>query len=200
MHWLVAVAVVIVLLVLGFILFIFMPKPIVFFDVLIDETKLFNDSHDEIVKEIKDADLKDSVIPIYYDGRIYTDKYPIIYELLCCIPDIKMAGIINIKPKFEQKKEYGLSKLANNTVRYFYTVKHSATLRSGIWIDGAQKFFYNKEWIVGDMSREHSLFNKNRKEYTTVIFIDVQRPSSIHPGCSPTHTSSDDEIAKAFGL
>lgn len=198
MHWLVAVAVVIVLLVLGFILFIFMPKPTVFFDVTIAETKLFEDSHEEIVKEIQEVGSNNPVIPIYYDGHIYTDKYPVIYELLRCIPDVKMAGIINIKPKFEQKRQYGISRLVNDTVRYFYTVKHSATLRSGIWIDGAQKFFYNKEWIVGDMSREHSLFNKNRKEYTTVIFIDVQRPPSIHTGCSPTHKSADDEIAKAF--
>ena len=45
---------------------------------------------------------------------------------------------------------------------YFYTIQESAGHKSGIWIDGEKRFFTEKEWICGDMSREHSLFNKDK--------------------------------------
>lgn len=197
MDWIYTIATVLALIIIVFILVIFMPKPKVFFDVDINETKNFEHKHDQIKKEIEDAKNNSPVIPIFGNGEIFETGYPVIYELLRSLPFVRYAGIINIKPKFEQVKQYGLNSNANNTVRYFYTISHSATQKSGIWVDGAKKFFYEKEWIVADMSREHSLFNKNKKSYTTVLFVDIDR-CNINPGNSPNNDVTKDEVLSVF--
>lgn len=197
MDWIYTVASVLAFIIIIFILVIFMPKPKVFFDVYIDGTKNFEYKHDVIKKEITDVKNEAPVIPIFGNGTIYETKYPETYELLRSLPFVRYAGIINIKPKFEQVRQYGLNTNANNTVRYFYTISHSATQKSGIWVDGAKKFFYEKEWIVADISREHSLFNKNKKSYTTVLFIDIDR-CDINIGNSPNTDVTKDEVLSVF--
>jgi len=197
MNWIYTIAIVIALVVVGFLLFIFMPKPTVFFDPYTNTTQLFAQHHDEILRETTDC--LDPVIPIYgFQRDINSSEYPKIYELLRSMPYVRFAGIINIKPKFEQRREYGFADIANDTIRYFYTIKQSAIQKSGIWIDGSRKFFTDKEWICGDMSREHSLFNKDKLNHTTVLFIDIDRHPSIHNGCSPNNDIKKDEVLKMF--
>lgn len=198
MNWLITIAVVIILIVAGLFFFLFMPKPIVFFDPYTNTTKLFIQEHDDLKKEILELDTKTSVIPIYGLSTVRTDKYPKLYQLLRAMPCVRYAGIINIKPKFEQIREYGYDYAANHTTRYFYTIKASATNKSGIWIDGEKRFFVEKEWVVGDMSREHALFNKSKDSYTTVIFIDIDRHEKIHQGRSPNSDIDKDEVLKIF--
>ena len=48
------------------------------------------------------------------------------------------------------------------------------------------------------MSIEHSLFNKDKINKTIVLFIDIERPSSIHKGNSPNKDINKDEILKLF--
>lgn len=197
MNWLLTVATVLAFIIIIFILLIFMPKPKVFFDVYIDDTKNFAHQHDLIKEEIEKINDESPVIPIFGNGEIFDDRYPVIYDLLRSLPFVRYAGIINIKPKFEQIKQYGWANNADNTVRYFYTISHSAAQKSGIWVDGAKKFFYEKEWIVTDVSREHSLFNKNKKASTVVLFIDIDR-CDINKGNSPNTDVSKDEVLKMF--
>lgn len=200
MTWLLTVSLVIVFIVVGLMFFIFMPKPTVFFQPYTDATKLFVQEHDDIYLEIMNDDTTTPVIPIYGMGITRTFKYPKLYELLRSVPYVRYAGIINLKPQFEQIREYGFDNVTDHTIRHFYTIKQSGTNKSGIWIDGEKRFFSEKEWILGDMSREHSLFNKNKEDYTTVVFIDVDRHESIHPGRSPNSDIKKDEVLKVFEL
>lgn len=190
----------IVLIIAGFMLFMFMPKPTVFFDPYTNTIGVFAPNHDKIVEEVNKYGTHDSIIPIYGFGEIKSQEFPVIYELVRSMPYVRNVGIINIKPKFQQAKEYGLDRVANHTIRYFYTIKESCGLKSGIWIDGARKFFTEKEWICGDMSREHSLFNKDRDQYTTVLFVDIDRHEKIHEGRSPNSNLEQDEILKMFDI
>lgn len=198
MSWLFTIALVIVLLIAGFMLFIFMPKPIVFFSPYTDTIAVCKQNHDVICKEILDKNCLDPVIPIYGLGEIKSFDYPEVYKSLRCMPYVRNAGIITIKPKFQQTREYGFAPIANHTVRYFYTIKESAGHKSGIWIDGEKRFFMEKEWICGDMSREHSLFNRDKERSTVVLFVDIDRHESIHEGRSPNQDIKKDEIMKMF--
>lgn len=198
MHWLTATILVIILIIVGFGFFIFMPKPTVFFPPYTDTIQIFVQNHDDLKEEAL-QDTKTPVIPIYGRGEIKSDAYPKIYECLKCMPYVRYAGIINIKPKFEQKPEYGYDIVANHTIRYFYTFKAAGANKSGIWIDGEKRFFTEKEWICGDMSREHRLFNKLKKTHSsTVLFVDIDRHQSIHEGRSPNTDASKDEVLKLF--
>jgi hypothetical protein len=189
MNWIFAIATLVAFIIIGFILLIFMPKAQVFFDLNIPELKNLETNHDEIKKEVLD-NLKDPikpVIPIYGDREIKSIDYPRLYEILQTIPDIRYAGILNLKPKFNQIKQYGFAPVSNYTLRCFYTLSQSATHKSGVWIDGQTKFFTEKEMICGDMSREYSLFNKNRYNYSTVLFIDIDRSDHDNTGNSPNN-------------
>jgi hypothetical protein len=195
MNWIFTTAIVIILLIAGFMLFFFMPKPTVFFDPYKDVTDILTPQYDAIKKESL-QDCITPVIPIYGFGDAKTSKYPDILSIVKTVPGIRLAGIINIKPKFQQVKEYGLAALANRTVRHFYTIQESAGHKSGIWIDGEKKFFDTKGYVCGDMSREHSLFNKDKERAATVLFLDVDRDQSM--GNSPNIDINKDEILKMF--
>ncbi len=208
MDWLFTISLSIVLLIAGFMLFFFMPKPKVFFDTYTNTIEIFKQNHELVCNEVLgnknlgetnlDDSSRDPVVPIYGFGEIKTYEYPIVYNCLRCVPYVRFAGIITIKPKFQQAREYGLDVIANHTMRYFYTLKESAGHKSGIWIDGEKRFFTEKEWICGDMSREHSLFNKDKERSSVVLFIDIDRHETIHEGRSPNKDIKKDEILKMF--
>lgn len=178
-------------------LFFFMPKPKVFFTPYTNTINVFSQHHDQIKKEILSRQ-NGPVVPIYGFGEIISRDYPETYSLLRCVPYVRFAGIITLKPKFQQAAEYGYASVANHTIRYFYTIQESAGHKSGIWIDGEKRFFMEKEWICGDMSREHSLFNKDKERQSVVLFIDIDRHENIHEGRSPTMELNGDEIIKMF--
>ena len=199
MNWLLTIATLLAFIIVGFMLLVFMPKPQVFFDPYLLEINNITAIHDDIAAEIKTVNDMSPVIPIFGNGEIYDRRFPQIYEALRTIPFVRYAGIINVKPKFDQKKQYGYARNANNTIRHFYTITQSAAHKSGIWVDGAKKFFCEKEWILADMSRENSLFNKNKTDYSIVIFIDIDR-ININPGNSPNVDVDQDEVLKMFLL
>lgn len=194
MEWVYAVAIVIVVLIIGLMFFFFMPKPTVFYKSYTNTINNFKDRHEEIKKEILTRDTASSIIPIYGDSAVKSDKYPVTYELLRTMPYVRYAGIINLKAKFEQASEYGYDKIANHTCRYFYAVNISGIKKSGIWIDGEKRFFKESGYICGDMSREHRLFNKDKSRTTTLIFIDIDRHPTIHVGRSPNSDLKKDEV------
>jgi hypothetical protein len=197
MNYLIGGAIIFILVILGLILFIFMPKPLVYFDV--DPSfNILNDNFAELKKEVDQNNNNQPIIPIYGNGKIYTDVFPQLYETLRSIPDVQFAGLINIKPLFEQKSQYGYDRLSDYSIRTFFVINHSATKKSGIWIDGQKRFFESGELICGDMSREHKLFNRNKKKYTTVLFVDTKRPDNIHRGVSPNSQIIEDEILNQF--
>ena len=197
MSLLITISIVIVLLIAGFMLFFFMPKPQVFFSPYTNTIAVFGMNHDVIKKEI--LQYTDSpVIPIYGFGEIMSQNYPETYRLLRCMPYVRFAGVITLKPKFQQVKEYSYAAVADHTIRYFYTIKESGGHKSGIWVDGEKRFFSEKEWVCGDMSREHSLFNNDKESTSVVLFVDIDRHESIHVGSSPNLDLKKDEILKMF--
>lgn len=178
-------------------LFFFMPKPKVFFDPYTDTISIFRNQHDKIKEEILSKN-GSPIVPIYGFGEIISREYPETYQLLRCMPYVRFAGILTLKPKFQQAKEYTVASVADHTIRYFYTIQESAGHKSGIWIDGEKRFFDEKEWICGDMSREHSLFNKDKERTSVVLFIDIDRHQNIHEGRSPNSDIKKDEILRMF--
>ncbi len=198
MNWFYTISIFVIVVVISAIFFIFTPKPQVFFDCNISELEILKNNHSDIEEEIEGIDSNHSVIPIYGNDEIKNINFPKTYNILRCIPDIKYAGIIILKPKFEQKKQYGYAVNADKTLRYFYCIKQSAMQKSGIWIDGETKFFNEQDVICGDMSREHSLFNKHKNDTTYILFIDIERPSNINNGRSICFNIEDDEIIYAF--
>ncbi len=206
----ISIAIVIILFMIClFALFLF-PKPKVFFDIKVDKDDLFDQYHNEIKTEIENQNnlyiknglIKDEellpVIPIYGLSYIESYKYKNIYELFRTIPYVRFAGIINLKPAFEQCPSYGYAEVANDTLRCFYAVNISSTNKSGIWIDGEKKFFVDRQWLICDISREHLLFNKDKYSYTTLLWVDIDRPDNIHKGCSINDDIEKDEILKLF--
>ncbi len=198
MDWLFTVSIVIILLIAGFMLFFFMPKPRVFFDPYTDTTNILTQNHEVLRREIIDNPCTDVVVPIYGFGEIRSHDYPETYKLLRCMPYVRFAGILRIKPQFYQVREYGYAGVANHTIRYFYTIKESAGHKSGVWIDGEKRFFTEKEWICGDMSREHAIFNRDKERNSVVLFIDIDRHQNIHEGRSPNQDIKKDQIIKMF--
>ena len=197
MNWFYAVCIFLVLIVVGFMLFIFMPKPIVFFEPYTNCIGVFNDNHEKIKTEIL-TDIKTPIIPIYGFNEIKTDKYPETYKLLRCMPAVRFAGILNLRTKFSQTSSYSYAPVANDTIRYFYTIDGTGSNKAGVWIDGEKRFFEEKTWICGDMSREHSLFNNDKYKSCTILFIDIDRHDSINKGSSKNNELSSDEIIAQF--
>lgn len=201
MNWIMTISIFIVLLIVFFAFMFFMPKPKVFFDADIKELQYIIQWHDQVVAEVaKNNKMDSAVIPIYSKGNIHDTRFPMLYTALSLIPNIQYMGLINIKEDFSQKKKYGYNKITDSTLRYFYTLTASGTRKSGIWIDGERKFFNEKEWIVADMSRENSLFNKDKYSSTTVVFLDIIRPEWIGNGASPNTDINKDDIAKMFEI
>jgi hypothetical protein len=179
-------------------LFVFMPKPTVFFPPYTDCIKVFEDNHDTIKKEITETDITTPVIPIYGFATVKTDKYLETYKLLRCLPYVRFAGILNLRKKFSQLQSYGYAPVANDTIRYFYTIDGTGSNKAGVWIDGEKRFFEEKSWICGDMSREHSLFNNDKYKNCTILFVDIDRHESIHCGNSKNNDIATDEILAHF--
>ena len=198
MNWFYACCIVLVLIVVGFMMFIFMPKPIVFYEPYTDCINIFTDNHELLKKEILENDTTTPVVPIYGFDAIQTHKYPETYKLLRCMPYVRFAGILNLRTKFSQLATYSYAPVANNTIRFFYTIDGTGTNKAGVWIDGEKRFFEEKTWICGDMSREHSLFNNDKYKSITVLFIDIDRHENIHKGTSKNDDLDTDEILSQF--
>jgi hypothetical protein len=210
MSILTTISLIIIFIIVGLLLFIFMPKPQVFFDAtqynnLFDNLINQNNENNKLdLSGLTDEILQNTELPvvcILQDGKyLHNGKYPKLEALLNNIPLCKYAGIINLNPKFEQVAEYSYNLVSNDTLRCFYTIKQSGNNKSGIWIDGEKRFFSEKSCILGDMSREHYLFNKHKINKTTVLFLDLERPSNIKKGCSPNLDINKDEILKTFKI
>jgi hypothetical protein len=192
---LISIAIVIIILVFTIILTILAPAPVVFMEPYIDVSNI-NNKFDDIKKEIQTVNDMKPVIPIYGFDKIKDFRFPVIYNAIKKLPNVINIGIINLKPKFEQIRQYGYAPVANNTIRYFLPVEVAATNKSGIWIDGFKKFFNENKWICADISREHSLFNKYKYGTCTVLFIDILRESGM--GTSKNDNIVLDEVLLMF--
>jgi len=194
---LISIAIVIIILIFTLILTVLAPAPTVFLEPYIDLSSI-DLKFDDIKKEIQTVNDMKPVIPIYGFEKIKDTRFPIIYNSIRNIPNVINIGILNLKPRFEQIRQYGFSSISNNTIRYFLPIEVSATNKSGIWIDGFKKFFNEKKWVCADVSREHSLFNKYKYGTCTVLFIDILRNSGT--GTSKNDNIILDEILLCFNI
>ena len=126
-----------------------------------------------------------------------TNKYPKLYEQIRAIPLVHYAGLLVLKPDFTEKTTHGYAPVANNTLRYFYPFKVSATRKCGITVDGQRKFFNEGVWVCADISREHSLYNQSLYESSIILFIDVSR-ENVPVGISTNNDILSDAILAAF--
>jgi hypothetical protein len=192
-----AFAIALIIVVVGFLFFLFMPKSIVFYE---PPAYDWSASFDELKKELKpDA----QTVEVIYGHSLHngelnvTSDYPMLYEKIREIGTVYYAGLITLKPEFKQKITQGYAPIANQTVRYFYPFKISATRKSGIVIDGETRFFAEATWLCADVSREHSLFNNSLYDSTVILFIDVLR-EGVPAGVSKNQSIDSDTILNVF--
>lgn len=191
-----AIATGIAFVICGILLWVFMPKAKVFYDV---ENTIDENDCDKILSEIKKEtpiEQLEHFTPLYYDEEFCEKNYGV-QDLLNKIPyEIRTVALIRIPPRFRQKKQWGIASYANHILRCYVTLQHSATKKSGIWVDGEKKFFSNGCLICFDPTREHSLFNTFGYESAVVLMIDIVRNI---PGNSPNIIDLEkDEIYAAF--
>ena len=160
-----------------------------------------HDKHDEHAEHDKHNEQKKSGKKVTFTPAVVepyvTDKYFKLYEQIRAIPLVHYAGLINLKSDFTEKTTYGYAPVANNTLRYFYPFKVSATRKCGITVDGQRKFFNEGVWVCADVSREHSLFNQSLYENSIILFIDISRENAPL-GISDNYDISSDSILAAF--
>lgn len=202
MSWIFTVAVIIVLVIIAFLFVIIMPKPVVFFEPYVDLhafTDRLPDIQSEITKCIQTNRHVNPVVQLVSQGHSWdaVQYYPLIYSLIYTLPGVEYAGVLYLRPKFNQKKQMSQGKNVNHTYRYFYAVQTCVT-KAGIWIDGEKRFFSEGKWICCDVSREHALFNKNKYERAVVLFVDIMRPETSPLGCASKKDNEQDDIMAAF--
>lgn len=157
---------------------------------------------DEITKAFGDCsqshgDSVQTVIPILHYDVQKSDACPVLEGIVRQIPNVVTAGVMRVMPKVEKPPAHGYADHSNITIRYFYCVKTAVANRSGIWVDGARKFFREGEYFCADVSRENYLFNSYKYEPTLVIFIDLPRPENMARGISTNTNAASDEIYAA---
>jgi hypothetical protein len=124
--------------------------------------------------------------------------FPTVMELTKGLKNVVLVGAIKVGKQFQQSKYCGYAAHSNTTLRYFYIIDSPGINRTGIWIDGEKRFFNENQWICGDVSKETSLFNKDKYNYAYLLFIDILRPETIKKGESSNMDIEKDEIAKCF--
>lgn len=191
--YLIASGIFIAFVITTFLLLIFMPKPKSYFDVEKVRPELMALVDEKNNKYMLDELFKDGNSPIYdknnisliYDGekmRYNIDDIPITYSLLRSVPDIRCVFMAKIDKKLKTSQHKGSAEYSNNTLRCIIPLKISAAKKSGIWNDGETKFFLEREIIIHDDSRPHSVFNKHKRKETHLLVIDFVRPVKFPTG------------------
>lgn len=179
----VSISIVLLLIVISFMLMIFLPQPMVFFPVEdIPESKILKDCFETIVEECS-GDKINSTTTYLYTNKFNMD-YPETCNVLSQIPNLQHAMIVKIDPKTEHPISKGPAWLSNATLRLVLPIKIPAVKKSGVWVDGQKKLFAERELVLYDNSRDHSLFNKHRRNYTILCIMDVSRSKKYRYGVS----------------
>ncbi len=204
MNYLLIIAIIIVAVITTFLLLIFLPRPKCFysFDEVYKDMASVNPElsdneisrlfQDDANKEIKsktsdgqsDKKIRElQVIDIYKDNELLIDMvdYPMLNNLLLQLPDLRAVSIINLPAKYRERKEKG-PEISNTTLRAVLPIQISGVKKSGIWCDGETRLFNEKQWVIYDNSREHSIFNKHKQLATRILVVDIERPTILPKG------------------
>jgi hypothetical protein len=177
-------SVLVLFIVVTFILLIFLPKSVYWFEATIcPELKLLSENeHINIMKtELIPLLDKCEYKFIYKDSEVFIDKeIPKSYDLFRTIPNIRRITLVKLLPKTQLDRSYG-GLFSNKTIRCILPLKISGALQSGIWIDGENKF-YMDQWIIFDNSREHAMFNEHKRLLSYILIIDIDRDEKIPIG------------------
>lgn len=181
--------IVLIILITTFIFIAVVPKNNYFYSNVYKELSIFTNT--ETYKKIQD-ETKDIVdtFPIYVDKKIVEENVkliPNLYELLRSVPDVRNIFITVLKTKTKTSRHQGSKELANYTLRCILPLKISAMKKSGVWLDGKTVFF-DQDWVIYDDSREHNLFNSHKFNKTTILVLDIDRPSYMPMGISEIET------------
>jgi len=190
--------IIIALIIITMLLLIFLPKPKCYFtldDVGRSLELLSQPTHfQQILEEYKkNNDLDQSnLCLLYYNNHLYPNihKYSKLHNLIQSIPDIRSLFIKRIAPKtINNIKQRGPAQIANYTLRCILPLSISSLNKSGIWVDGENRFFTEQEWIIYDNSRENTYYNKHKHRPTDLLIIDIDRPAYIPIGISTENTN-----------
>ena len=188
------IGVIIVLTLITIMLMIFMPNATCFYSEeeigyefgSIAKKEIFEYVSDKIDKTGFDSN---GTQVLYQNGQpqpaAYKHEY--LYETLNCIHGIQTAFLQEIPKKTTKKKQkyhQGSAPYANETIRCVLPMDVSGPKRSGIWVDGQQKFFNEGEWVFYDNSKISQVYNKHKRNSSYILVVDVTRPPSIPKGAS----------------
>jgi hypothetical protein len=200
MSYLVTALIIVVLIVVGFILLVFLPSPQCYFDVPdICENLLLLSSPDEYKKMQDELAKVGKTTVIYKDNEVLDNSHLVTYDLLRTIPNLRYAAIVCINEKYETKKHKSDTS-ANTRLRCILPIKISGAKKSSLWCEGTTKFFIEGEWIIYDHSRDHIITNKHKHNKTTLLVVDVDRPSWIPLGIAKEEDDKkicDEPVAEA---
>ena len=189
MNYVIAIGIFIAILMVTFILLIFMPKPMCYYDIdktypelkIIEKEEYFNKIIGELLK-----DEHKKIKLIYSMGKMEMDPdtIPITFDLLKTIPYIKSVFLATVESKSNLPKRRGSSSFANNTIRCILPLKISSVKKTGIWTDGEIKLFQEGKWVLYDDSRENQIFNNHKYNKLYLLVLDVDRPDIYPMGIS----------------
>jgi hypothetical protein len=182
-------SIVVALIVVTFLLLIFIPKPLCYFNIDdFTEVKALQDSQDSdcLSLEIKELLAVDKCVMIYENDELCLNpnEIPYMYELVRSLPDVERCFCFRIDPKTLPTKHKGAAPFANKTLRVFLPIVVSGCRKSAIWCDGETKFFEALNPIIFDDSRENAVYNEHKRLPSYVLCVDFTRPPHIPIGIS----------------
>ena len=194
MNYILAIGFFIAILIITFILLIFMPKPLCYYDInkIYPELKIleYEEYFKIIVKELLTDDILNDnfngIKLIYqnYNMQIDPDLIDTTFNILRTIPFIRTVFITSVINNSDLPKRKGSSSIANNTIRCILPIKIPGAKKTGIWTDGEIKLFQEGKLVLYDDSRENQVFNKHKRKKLYLLVIDVDRPDKIPIGIS----------------
>ena len=142
------------------------------------------ENFEQIKKEC--SDISDTII-LYSNNTVENNiinKFTNTYNLLRTIPDVRNIFLTVLKPKTKTTRHKGSADLANWTLRCILPIEISHEKKTGVWVDGKNKFYEENQWIIYDNSRENNTFNTNKLKKTVLLVVDIDRPTYVPRGIS----------------
>lgn len=191
MYWLEGIAIALIIIIVGFLAFIFVPMGNNYFDpiLILPESELITNHIDQVKNDIPDKFMRANAweyAPIYINRKAYLQNET--YELLRRIPNLQRAYYKKIlaDTKCQTHRECGA--LSNNYLRLEIPCKVELANYSGIRVDGQPRLYKVGDCILYDASRPHMFYNEGDED-VIILVIDIIRPDKIAKGVSESTTN-----------
>lgn len=118
------------------------------------------------------------------------------HKLLQTIPDIVSYSFVKLGAHSQLNKHNQWKDIANNTLQAILVLDApyiTSPEQCSIWVNGEVRELKPNKLILYDSSKEHSIYNKTRKD-VYILIISIKRPKKIGGGIS-TREYTDEIVA-----